>query len=100
MTVEVTAKSVIPRDVSLTLNGSAQLLVAANSNRTHLQFQAPSGGNMAYSYTNASCGAPGTPTTGCFILAAGATWSPGFGLVGSAIYVNGTNTQLCVATEC
>lgn len=99
MAVQVTPCGSIVVDRSLTLNGSAQQLVAYNPNRTHLQFQAPPGGAIAYSYTNSSCGSPSGATTGCYILSAGQTWSPSFGLPLGPIWVNGTNGQLVIATE-
>lgn len=94
---KVSSAAVQVVDVSLTLNGSAQQLVAYSQDRGHLQFQCNQG-NIAYSYTNPNCGAPGTPTTGCYVLAAGQVWSPAFGLPSNAIYVNGTNGQLLIAT--
>ena len=104
MTLEVTTKSVTPQDISLTLNGSAQQLVAANKYRTHLQFQAPQSAAVTYSYTNSSPNDPAsTLATGCFILPAGATWSPSFGIPGTAIWVNGGvagNGLVLPATEC
>lgn len=96
MSVEITSKSVIPHDVSLTLTGNPQQLVGRNDYRTHLQFQAPAGG-LTYSYTNPNC-APGL--TGCYTLSAGSTWGPSFGLPATAIYVNGTSGQFLPATEC
>jgi hypothetical protein len=97
MTIQVTTQPVIPIDRTLTLTGSPQVLAAANPTRTHLQFQAPSGGSITYSYTNALCA---SGLTGCYTLSAGATYSPSFGMPGGAIYVNGTAAQVVVATEC
>lgn len=97
MSVEVTAKQVTPHDNTLTLTGSPQQLVAANQYRTHLQFQNTGTHTMYYSYTNANCGAG---LTGCYQLAAGANWSPTFGLPATAVYVNGTAGDIMVCTEC
>lgn len=98
MSMDVSLKpSTSVRDITLTLNGSPQQLVGSNLYRTHLQFQAPAGGAVTYSYTNASCAAG---LTGCYTLAAGSTWAPSWGCPSGPIYVNGTNAQVLVATEC
>lgn len=86
-----------PNDITLTLNGSPQLLVGPNKYRSHIQFQAPAGGNLTYSFTNASCAAG---LTGCFTLGAGQTYINGATTPQCSIYVNGTNAQVVVATEC
>lgn len=84
------------KDTTITLTGSAQLAVAANVNRTHLQFQAPIGG-LWYSFTNAAC-APGA--TGCFSLAPGVIYQPQGGVPSNALYFNGTTGQTVPLTEC
>jgi len=83
------------KDQTVTLNGSPQLALPANNNRTHLQFQAPIGG-LTYSFTNSSC-APGL--TGCFSLAPGVIYQPQGGVPQNALYFNGTNGQIVPLTE-
>ena len=104
MALSVCPQAVFPADVTLTLNGSAQKLVDRNPLRSHLQFQAPADAAITYSYTNTTPNDPaGTLLTGCYILAAGATFGPSTSVPGSAIYVNGGSTgsgKLLIATEC
>jgi len=84
------------KDQTITLTGSAQLALVANTSRSHLQFQAPIGG-LTYSFTNASC-APGA--TGCFTLAPGVLYQPQGGVPQNALYFYGTVGQLVPLTEC
>jgi hypothetical protein len=87
---------VAPKDTTVTLTGSAQVACPVNTNRSHLQFQAPVGG-LWYSFTNPSC-APGA--TGCFSLAPGVLYQPQGGVPQNALYFYGTNGQLVPLTEC
>jgi hypothetical protein len=100
-----------PKDYSFTLNGSAQNPLATpypavpaagvypatgigrageNPYRTHLQFQAPLGAPVTYSYTNPSPNDPASAlATGCYLLAAGGTYIQATSVVKGPVYFNG-----------
>ena len=100
MGVHVTPECVPVTDLSLTLNGSAQLLAAYADIRSQLMFQCQQG-DICYSFTNTNPGLPSaqlaSPQPGVFILYQGNTFSAAAGVPKNALYVCGTNGQKLVA---
>ena len=82
-------------DGSITLNGSAQTVLAYDAYRAFLLIQAPNGHAVTLSFTNPS---PVAGATGCFTLAAaGAPVIFGPNVPKNTLYATGTNADvLCV----
>lgn len=85
------------RDYSITLTGSAQSVLAADSSRSFLMVQAPSAQAVTFSFTTAT---PAAGAVGCFTLAAGS--APvifGPNVPNGALYAIGTSGVFSVTAS-